>query len=135
MRERYIMRVSKKRSTIKVGLGTRYPHTAVASSAKFFLWRIIRRKSIIVDRMCPQVVATKAGYWLSLRLSALRVARPDAYTLHSIRRGAAQTFIQKGGGKAALCKAGSWSSDKAAKVYLDATCIGSLAAAAALADE
>ena len=56
--------------------------------------------------------------WLRVAAENYCVQHPEKYTLHSLRRGAAQTLVPKGGDLATLLKAGSWKSG-AFPAYLD----------------
>ena len=66
----------------------------------------------------PQNIAHSAGIWLKIALEARNVPDFDKYTLHSLRRGAAQTLLENGSDLPTLLRAGGWKSN-AFKANLD----------------
>ena len=82
------------------------------------LWPWIESRCEVGDRLFSDNIANRAQSWLQVALSVRGVACFSKYTLHSLRRGAAQALVEKGGGLATLLKAGSWRSS-AFKTYLD----------------
>ena len=83
------------------------------------------------QRVFPEGTLEKLLPWLRAGLTAMAVSNADRYTLHSLRRGAARELVAKGGSKADLCQAGSWTSQKSAKIYLDLVQLEADAAASA----
>ena len=63
-------------------------------------------------------IAHSAGMWLKVALEARGVPDFEKFTLHSLRRGAAQTLLLNGGDLPTLLRAGGWRSS-AFKSYLD----------------
>ena len=63
-------------------------------------------------------IANSATLWLKIALEARDIPYPEKYTLHSLRRGAAQTLLEKGGDLHTLLPAGGWRSS-AFRSYLD----------------
>ena len=70
------------------------------------------------DPLFPPRIADSAGEWLKVALKARDVPNADRFTLHSLRRGAAQALVEKGGDLATLMLAGGWRSS-AFRAYLD----------------
>ena len=64
-------------------------------------------------------IASRSVSWLRNMLHRIGVDHASSFGLHSLMRGAARELVTKGGSKADLCLADSWSSDKAARLYLD----------------
>ena len=66
----------------------------------------------------PSQIADSSGAWLKVALEARGVPNFDKYTLHSLRRGAAQALVEKGCDLATLLMAGGWRSS-AFRSYMD----------------
>ena len=76
-------------------------------------------------------IAYTASVWLRVAAEANSIRYPEKYTLHSLRRGAAQELIAKGGDLATLLRAGSWKSG-AFRAYLDLVGVESAVVAASI---
>jgi len=82
------------------------------------LWTWVETNVNRGDPLFSEDIADSAQVWLKIALEARGVPNAERFTLHSLRRGAAQTLIQKGGDLATLLRAGGWRSS-AFRTYMD----------------
>ena len=82
------------------------------------LWPVIAGRARPGERLFKENIGSSAAAWLKVGLQARLIPNWDRYGLHSLRRGAAQSLIEQGGGLSVLLRAGSWRSS-AFRVYLD----------------
>ena len=82
------------------------------------LWPWVIARASPGARIFADNIAHTSSIWLRVAAEANRLDNFDKYTLHSLRRGAAQALVAKGGGLATLLRAGSWKSG-AFRTYLD----------------
>ena len=83
------------------------------------IWPQIEKRVGEGKRVFSDGIAKNTAAWMKIALKARNVPSHDLYTLHSMRRGAAQTLIEGGGGLSVLLRAGSWRSS-AFKCYINA---------------
>ena len=82
------------------------------------LWPWVERNTRPGQPLFDENIAARSLVWLKIALEARDVPNFERYTLHSLRRGAAQALIQNGGDLATLLRAGGWRGS-AFRVYLD----------------
>ena len=93
-------------------------HIPVFLCPAHVLWPIIAGRARPGERLFKENIGSSAAAWLKVALQARLIPNWDRYGLHSLRRGAAQSLIEQGGGLSVLLRAGSWRSS-AFRVNLD----------------
>ena len=74
------------------------------------LWPWVVDHAAPGERLFPEKISHTSKIWLQVALEARNYANATKFTLHSLRRGAAQALVCKGCSLATLLKAGGWRS-------------------------
>ena len=82
------------------------------------LWPWVCKNASPGGRLFFDNIAARAASWLGIALEARCIPHAEKFTLHSLRRGAAQALVKGGGDLPTLLKAGGWRSS-AFKAYMD----------------
>ena len=107
-----------ERSCVCINAEGTSAHVPNAICPVHVLWPWAVNRASPGARIFEENIAYSASIWLRVAAETHRLEHFEKYTLHSLRRGAAQTLVAKGGDLATLLRAGSWKSS-AFRAYLD----------------
>ena len=107
-----------ERACVCQGAGGVNAHVPAVMCPVHTLWPWVTNRARPGERIFNDNISYTASVWLRVAAEAQSIERPDKYTLHSLRRGAAQSLVARGGDLATLLRAGSWKSG-AFRAYLD----------------